>query len=108
MGKTLGTLVLAVIAGISSNCAKPLTLNQNSQNQNFTCLPNRATINEARKYIRDIEKNPHLAANGLPLPYDVTDKQYVRCLDQILRSYQDGRYGVVLDGEDYIIIEVIH
>ncbi len=108
MRKTIGALVLAAIAYISSNCAKPLTLNPNSQNQNFTCQPNRATIKEAEKYIKRLEKHPQFAERGLPLPYDIGDRKHVRCLDQILRGYSDGRYGIMLYEEDYIIIEVVH
>lgn len=108
MRKTIGALVLAAIAGISSNCAKPLTLNQNSQNQNFTCQPNDARIKEAAKYTMLLEKHPQFAERGWPLPYDITDWKHVRCLDQILRGNSDGRYGIMLDGEDYIIIETTH
>ena len=108
MRRTLGALVLAAIAGISSNCAKPLTLNPNSQNQNFTCQPNRATIEETAKYIMLLEERPNLAAQGFPLPYDVTDKQHVKCLDEVLKNFNGGKYGITLVGEDYIIMEMIH
>ena len=103
MRKTLGTLVLAVIAGISLGCAKPQI-----QNEVTECKPTREMVKEAAKYIMAFKEKPNLAAKGLLLPYDVTDNQHVRCLDQILRNYEDGRYGILSNGEEYIIIEIIY
>ena len=103
MRKTLGTLVLAIIACISSSCAKPQI-----QNEIAECRPTREMVKEAAKYIILLEEQPQLAAKGLPLPYSMVVKQHVRCLDQTLRSFGDGRYGVLTYDEGYMVIEYIY
>ncbi|MBS3105806.1 hypothetical protein J4234_06130 [Candidatus Woesearchaeota archaeon] len=86
-------------------CAKSIPLNPSKSHD---CKPDRATIKEAAMYLMQLKDNPVFAVNGILISSDSTSEQHARCLDQILRGYDGGRYGIIRHEEDYWAIGVMH
>jgi|GEM_PF-5216302 hypothetical protein len=99
----LATIILATIpflpgcAALSSDMAK-----------NLGCSPTKQQIREAYNFLVRYEQQPDVIRRGIPIFLNREDKDYIRCLDSIMRNTGSGRIGILFDGEDYLVTDVVY